>query len=257
MSRIRTIKPDFYLDEEIAALHPLTRILFTGLWCLADKAGRLEDRPAKIKVQILPYDKHDVDAELTVLADRGFIIRYEVDGKKLIQIRSFSKNQRPHHTEKESELPEHNGSLTVKAPLEGREEPDGKERKGKEGKGREYTPAKFAEKEKKTKTPVPENFTVSDDVKKWAVKKGYTNLEEHLESFKAKCAANGYHYLDWDAAFREAIRADWAKVRAGGNGRTYPTKQQVKLLRPSDVPDPDQEWEETCRRREAEEHPQA
>lgn len=132
MPRIRTIKPDFFLDDEIAALHPLTRILFTGLWCLADKAGRLEDKPAKIKVQILPYDKHDVNAELDVLAARGFIIRYEADGMKIIQIRSFTKHQRPHHTERESELPPCNGDVTVKEPLRDGEKKVGKERKGME-----------------------------------------------------------------------------------------------------------------------------
>ncbi len=31
--------------------------------------------------------------------------------------------------------------------------------------------------------------------------------------FKAKCRANGYKYVDWDAAFMEAIRGDWAELR--------------------------------------------
>jgi hypothetical protein len=42
--------------------------------------------------------------------------------------------------------------------------------------------------------------------------------------FAAKCAANGYTYADWDAAFKEAIRGDWAKLRSDG-GRS---PQQAK-----------------------------
>jgi hypothetical protein len=135
MSRIRTIKPDFFIDEDVAKLKPLTRILFTGLWCLADKAGRLEDRPQRIKIQILPYDNIDIDAALDDLNNAAFIIRYTADDQKLIQIRSFQKHQRPHHTEKDSEFPPYNGEVPVKYPLSDGEEKVGKERKGKERKG--------------------------------------------------------------------------------------------------------------------------
>jgi hypothetical protein len=62
--RIRTIKPGFFTHEEIAELSPLARLLFIGLWCMADVAGRLEDRPKRIKIEILPYDKADADALL-------------------------------------------------------------------------------------------------------------------------------------------------------------------------------------------------
>lgn len=71
-------------------------------------------------------------------------------------------------------------------------------------------------KQKKIKTPIPDNFTISDRVKKWAEEKGYINLQEHLESFISKCKAKGYEYVDWDSAFMEAIRGDWAKITLNG-----------------------------------------
>ncbi len=71
---------------------------------------------------------------------------------------------------------------------------------------------------KKHKTSLQEDFTISLAVREWAKKKGYDRLDEHLESFKSKCRANGYQYIDWDSAFMEAIRSDWAKLRSGGNG---------------------------------------
>jgi hypothetical protein len=54
--------------------------------------------------------------------------------------------------------------------------------------------------------------------------KGFSLLDEHLEAFKAKCAAKGYSYADWDAAFQEAVRQDWAGLRKTmGNGAKRPT----------------------------------
>ncbi len=114
--RARNIKPDFFLDEELVALPFETRLLFAGLWCCADKAGRLEDRPVRIRAMVFPYEKLDVDKMLTALAKSGQIIRYTVNGGKFIQIKAFTKHQSPHHTEKDSIIPECNGDLTVKQP---------------------------------------------------------------------------------------------------------------------------------------------
>ena len=61
MPRIGQIKPEFYLDAELAQCSREARLLFPGLWILADRAGRLKNRPAKIKAQIFPYDS-DIDA---------------------------------------------------------------------------------------------------------------------------------------------------------------------------------------------------
>lgn len=67
----------------------------------------------------------------------------------------------------------------------------------------------------KRKTTLPADFGVSDRVKVWAKKEGFDRLEDHCEAFKRKASAKGYRYVDWDAAFMEAIREDWAKLRAG------------------------------------------
>jgi hypothetical protein len=92
--RIRTIKPEFFKHDGIAALAPLTRLLFIGLWSLADSEGRMEDRPARIRVEILPYDDCDAEAMLTDLHAAGFIKRYEIDGLALIELPSFRRHQR-------------------------------------------------------------------------------------------------------------------------------------------------------------------
>jgi len=105
MGRIRTIKPEFFIDEDVAALSPLARLLFIGIWTLADREGRLEDRPRRIKVQVLPYDDVDIEVLLGELTEHGFILRYGAAGQRVIQIRSFARHQRPNAREAPSELP--------------------------------------------------------------------------------------------------------------------------------------------------------
>lgn len=105
MSRIRSLKPGFFTDADLAEVPALHRILFAGLWCQADREGRLEDKPRELKVKILPFDQLDVHQALDDLHRRGFILRYQVDGRRLIWVVAFKDHQRPHKDEKASEIP--------------------------------------------------------------------------------------------------------------------------------------------------------
>ena len=108
MARTRSIKPSFFDNELLGGLSPLTRLLFIGLWGQADRAGRLEDRPLRLKKNILGYDDvtvADVDDMLESLNKNGFIIRYQVDDRRYIQVTKFEKHQNPHIKEKPSEIP--------------------------------------------------------------------------------------------------------------------------------------------------------
>ena len=105
MARARNIKPGFFRNAELVELPVETRLLFPGLWVIADREGRLEDRPKQIKMEIFPADSFDVDCMLGQLSNAGLIIRYEVNGKRLIQIVNFLKHQNPHKDERASILP--------------------------------------------------------------------------------------------------------------------------------------------------------
>lgn len=105
MARARNIKPGIMANEDLAELEPMERLLFIYLWMLADREGRLEDRPKRIKAEALPYDSVDADQMLENLAKAGFIHRYEVAGAKLIQVLNFAKHQTPHVREQASSLP--------------------------------------------------------------------------------------------------------------------------------------------------------
>ena len=104
MGRIRSIKPELPLDEELAELGFAARYFFINLWCQCDKAGRCEDRPKKLQAQILPWDKIDAEKLLSELCPK-FIVRYQIDGRRFIQVRTWEKNQRPLPQEKESVIP--------------------------------------------------------------------------------------------------------------------------------------------------------
>lgn len=116
--RARQIKRGFYTDEDLAERSVWARLLFPALWQMADREGRLEDRPALIRVAAFPYDNlegigvsvNDLLSELAAPRRHspeggGFIYRYEVDGRRYIQIRNFRKHQNPHPNEPASQLP--------------------------------------------------------------------------------------------------------------------------------------------------------
>lgn len=140
--RIRTIKPGFWANDEIAALQPMARLLFIGLWGMADVRGRLEDRPKRIKAVLLPYDDCDVDELLDEIASAGFIVRYSVDEARCIQVVNFEKHQRINgkEAETESEIPgtdHENARVTTGKHRGSTREATGKQSGSQEGKGRE------------------------------------------------------------------------------------------------------------------------
>jgi uncharacterized phage protein (TIGR02220 family) len=121
MARSRNIKPSFFQNELLGTSDPYVGLLFISLWTIADKSGRLEDRPLRIKASTFPYREGvNIEQLLTQLVSLGFIERYEVDGLKIIQVMKFEKHQSPHSTEKASELPpkplnyKHTAEVTLK-----------------------------------------------------------------------------------------------------------------------------------------------
>ena len=131
MARARNIKPAFFKNYDLADAGPVAQLLFAGLWCLADREGRLEDKPRLIKAELFPYYDCDINGELTELERLGFVRRYKVGDVAVIEVLNFKKHQTPHNTEKASALPAYpgqqpmeaapavvNGELTVNPPLE-------------------------------------------------------------------------------------------------------------------------------------------
>lgn len=108
MARARNIKPSFFQNDALGELDPLARLLFVGLWTIADFKGCLEFRPKRIKAQLLPYDECSLDSLATALDKSGFIAIYSVQGQQYIKIVNFERHQNPHKNEREagSEVPD-------------------------------------------------------------------------------------------------------------------------------------------------------
>lgn len=252
MARARNIKPGLFRNEVLGVADPLYTLLFQGLWLLADREGRLEDRPLRIKADIFPYREGiNTGAMLGWLVDAGFIQRYQCGGLALIQILNFTKHQNPHKNEPESSYgaPEELGATPEKI---GSAPADSGSRIPDSGYLTADTPTPAAPpppvaaapapvpasvpaqgRKKAIKTAMPDGFGVSDRVKAWAQSKGFGQLDQHFEAFARKAKANGYTYADWDSAFMEAVREDWAKLRGRAfNGAAPPPES-------GGAPDPD------------------
>ncbi len=106
MARARSLKPGLFKNEILGVADPLYTLAFQGLWILADREGRLEDRPLRAKAEIFPYRADaDMNAMIDWLQAEGFLIRYSVTGKQYIQILNFCKHQNPHKNEVASDIP--------------------------------------------------------------------------------------------------------------------------------------------------------
>ena len=107
MARARNIKPGFCRNEDLAECSITARLCFALLPMVADREGRLEDRPKRIKGELFPFDSVEVEPLLVELERHGLIARYRVNGLGLIQILGFRKHQNPHHREPKSTLAPH------------------------------------------------------------------------------------------------------------------------------------------------------
>ena len=97
MPRIRTIKPQFWLDENLGAISRDVRLLYIGLWNLSDDTGVFRWRPLQIKAQIFPYDT-DIDGDvikewLGKLVEIGDVECIDCGDERFGRISSFLEHQ--------------------------------------------------------------------------------------------------------------------------------------------------------------------
>jgi len=102
MPRIRSLKPEFWLDRPFVRRVPNrdARMLYAALWNLADEHGRLGGDAHYIKGQCFPYEE---DADLTpdaieklieLLAGAGKVVRYSNNGDPYLFLPNLAKHQR-------------------------------------------------------------------------------------------------------------------------------------------------------------------
>jgi hypothetical protein len=113
MARARNIKPSFFTNEQVSDNCPLGRLLFIGLWTMADYKGDLEWKEKTLKIQLLPWDECSL-RELAINLDKSGLIRFYSDGNKIyINIPNFEKHQNPHKNERDkgSDIPHYSDAM--------------------------------------------------------------------------------------------------------------------------------------------------
>jgi hypothetical protein len=104
MGRIRSIKPEFFTDEELSALSESTHLLAAGLLCYADDEGYFNANIGLIKAAVFPLREpsHTIHGMLSDLSMIGFIELGETqDGKRWGRVVKFNTHQRvnrPNHS---------------------------------------------------------------------------------------------------------------------------------------------------------------
>ena len=209
MGRIRSIKPELFQHEGLGQLSLAHRWLFVGLLTEADRNGRLRDRPRLLKELLLPFDDYDCDVLLTDLANHPeqFIVRYEVDGKRYICIRTFCLHQRLNPKESPSVIPAplcsniRNNPGTIQELSEsgkgiGLEGEGEGEREGRLERGARSQPTKR----------VPPDFALTNERRAFATGRGLEAMVVTEEWDKFRDHEFKTAHSDWDAAWRNWVR---------------------------------------------------
>ena len=105
----RLVKDDFWTDTELMEnLPPTGRMLYQGLWQLAEETGVLEKDPLAYKIQLFPADSEvsteDIKEWIETLVDLGKLIEFSDNSEQYFYIKNFHKHQSFSHPPK-PELP--------------------------------------------------------------------------------------------------------------------------------------------------------
>jgi hypothetical protein len=192
MARIRTIKPEFFTSDDICALSPLARLLYVGLWCEADREGRLLWSPGVLKRRYLPDDTCEIATVAEELIVRKLIVLY---GEGYAHIPSFARHQHVGPKEAQSRLPSPLPEASGESP-QGRESE--REREGKEGEGKAPQAGRAH--------ALPEGWTPDDEDLAWAKTArpdlDRTALDAETERFRNHAVAHARTAHRWGPSWR-------------------------------------------------------
>jgi hypothetical protein len=219
----RIIRESILSSEKVALLSWPEEVFYRRLQSVVDDYGRYEANPQLLRSRCYPLQTDDVRVTdisrwMAACQKAGLILCYADQGKQYLEVLNFGQQQRsaskypaPDSKCYQALADAHLGVSVFGGVSEGVGVPAASPPASAQPVEKSKTKAR-----KSVKTGLPEDFGVSDRVRAWAAEKGFGQLDKHLESFVSKCKAKGYSYVDWDEAFMNAIRDDWAKLRVGG-----------------------------------------
>jgi hypothetical protein len=235
---MRYIKPQFFLNEDLGTIHKLARYLYIGLWCLSDDRGVFEWKPARIRIQIFPYDT-DISTEnindwLKSLIELGDIVQFTEHGNDYGYCVNFSKHQLINNpskwtfTEKLPDgyddtpiLPESYHSPMTALPLGSRDIGSREKGVGKKEES-ELSP------NKKSYGEFNNVLLTDDQYEKLVTKFGKVPADEKIAIASEKFKAHGYHYKDHYAVILGWARTDKAQGKTNVGNPAVSGKKYIE-----------------------------
>lgn len=103
MARIRSVKPEFFTSETLAAVSLSARLTFIGLWTYVDDNGVGLDNDRLITAALYALDGDPLEAlrrvsdDLRQLSAAGVITRYESGGRRYLYVTNWIEHQKVSH----------------------------------------------------------------------------------------------------------------------------------------------------------------
>lgn len=269
MPRIRSIKPEFCVSEQIAECSTNARLLFVLMWMFCDDAGRHPASVLRLKAECFPFDpltREEMSAYVHELHAAGLLVSFEFEGQRFWQVTGWKhqKIDRPNAKygpvtqEKRGqsyvttgadispyvvEFAEH--STSTRRAFDESSPPD---RKGEEGKGRERKGVEGSGLDDESPKPTATDSPVANarrtnvqhsppsvaEVRQYMADQGY---RDDAEAFVDHYTANGWvqgrgkPIRDWQAAVRNWQRNDFSTGSARGPSGKMSAAEAAQRLR--------------------------
>ena len=212
----RVIRDELLTSERYWSVGVEAQRLFIHLLLCADALGRYSGKNYTIRAACYPghpIDPKLVEKLLSDLQDADLVRIYNVEDERYLFIPRYRQRVRAKHSyfpkppKQISDLTDDESDMSQTHVQHVSAEQNRTEQNRTEQKARQR---------RKSQTSIPPDFTISQRVLVWAEKRNISNLDAHLEYFVGRAKAKDYTYVDWDEAFMEAVRKDWAGI---GDGR--------------------------------------
>lgn len=249
MARIRTVKPEFWSDEQVMECSPLARLMFIGIWNFCDDGGNHPLSERTIKALVFPGD--DIDSAtirrmLVELSSNALVRFYESGGKAYLNVKGWRHQKIDKPTMKHPDyydgievfpddlwpaanvVDEYSTSIRrvfdEPSPPEGEGEGEGK------GKGKDQERGPHIEKPKPAarKTKIPNPFLLTAEMRAWAAESvPGVDLKTETEKFVDYWRGEAKTKADWPATWRNWMRkAQQDHNRPGPRGGAPVNRQQ-------------------------------
>lgn len=217
----RVIRDELLTSERYWRCSPEARCLYVSILLCVDDAARYTAAPFALRTRCMAgtVSHERIEAILAELIDCDLVRRYEVNGKAYLFVPRFRNRRRYVGSSKYPAPPSGINDMALEKSDLGQTQ-DGLEsdssqtqdRRGRRGVGEKQLQKHTQRTHRAARIPLPPGFEISERVRTWAVEHGHDRLEQRLEAFIGYAKSSGAVYADWDEAFMQAIRQNWAHL---------------------------------------------